>query len=156
MSGVSSVIVHKYAGDLITTPAPDPITAQPGAIVSIPLQITNTSSDGFVWHANDLNDVVRIGVLQYQTASGNWSAPSNAIRTFLPGDVSAGGALTTTPLLQAPTDPDDYWYQDDLLPDLYLYPTTAQPAPICSSPICGPSCPLALLLPVRLDPPATA
>src|SRR5258708_6221532 len=155
-SGGPPIIVPKYPGDSITSPAPDPITAQPGAIVSIPLQITNTSSDGFVWHANDLNDVVRIGVLQYQTASGNWSAPSNAIRTFLPGDVSAGGVVNTTTLIQAPTDPGDYWYQVDLLRDLYLYPTTAKPAPIWFSTICGTSCNQAVLVHVRVVAPGDA
>jgi len=92
-SGAPPYLVINYASDSITSPAPDPVVVQPGAIVSIPLQLTNTSGD-YTWRASDQNDLIRIGVRQYQSSNGTWSGV-NMPRTFLPYDVGPGGSVST-------------------------------------------------------------
>jgi RHS repeat-associated protein len=126
-----------YAGGTITSSAPDPIPVQPGSIVSIPVLVKNTATD-YTWKASDLNDVIRLGVLGYTSASGAWTGLSNQPRTFLPSDVGPGASVNATTLIQAPLDPGDYWYKIDLTRDVPTYPAS-KPATIWFSTMTGPT-----------------
>ena len=150
-SGLAPYLTINYAGDSMSSPAPDPITAQPGSIVNIPLKLTNPNGD-FTWGSSNLNDIVRVGVLSSTSTNGVSSQVSQPL-SFLPSDVGPGGTINMNALVQAPLDPGDYWYTLDLRRDLANYPSAAKPAPIWFSNICGGTCNQTITVHVRVVAP---
>jgi RHS repeat-associated protein len=140
-----------YPAETITSSAPDPITVQPGAVVNIPVRLTNPSSD-YTWHASDLNDLVRLGVASATIVTGAPVATPSML-TFLPSDVGPSGTINTYALIQAPLDPGDYWYTVDLRRDLATYPSAANPLPFWFSTICGSTCNTPVTVHVRVVAP---
>ena len=150
-SGSAPNLTIYYAGDTISSPAPDPITAQPGSIVNIPLKLTNPNGD-FTWGSSNLNDIVRVGVLS-STKVNNVSSGVSQPLSFLPSDVGPGGTINMNALIQAPLDPGDYWYTLDLRRDTSFYPNSSIPAPIWFSTICGSTCNQTFTVHVRVVAP---
>jgi RHS repeat-associated protein len=96
------------------------IVAAAGSLVSVPIAVTNTANalgGNLTWHAYNQTDMVRVGIRDYQTASGAIVAIPNLpnLRTYLPADVAPGGAANLNAVVQVPSDPGDYILRLDLL-----------------------------------------
>ena len=143
-----------YNASSITSRAPDPMVVQAGSIVNVPVTVTNTSGD-YNWNASDLNDLIRLGTRGYITVNGGFNQLVNQPRTYLPQNVNAGQSVSTNFVLQAPSDPGDYWYQIDVTRDLVGYPASKQ-ATIWFSDICYGGCNAPINVHIRVVAPGDA